>query len=107
MPTPSAEIQECGNSSLPCLPNPVQVLASVTISEPRIPCYSNVTAEPFAGADEVAALLPRQLVEPVQWEGTVRKLVASGEVDRRAAPCRGDAEVTLDQRRLASCHAAT
>ncbi|KAL4449353.1 hypothetical protein ABPG77_006997 [Micractinium sp. CCAP 211/92] len=56
-----------------------EVLASVTISEPRIPCYSNVTAEPFAGADEVAALLPRQLVEPVQWEGTVRKLVASGK----------------------------
>lgn len=70
-----------------CCVSPPQVLASVTISEPRIPCYSNVTAEPFGGASEVAALLPRQLVEPVQWEGTVRKLVAAGA--RAAASLHG------------------
>ncbi|KAI3426449.1 hypothetical protein D9Q98_008816 [Chlorella vulgaris] len=56
-----------------------QVLASVTISEPRIPIYSNVTGEPFKDAADIQALLPRQLVEPVQWEGTVRKLVAAGK----------------------------
>jgi [acyl-carrier-protein] S-malonyltransferase len=55
------------------------VLASVTISEPRIPIYSNVTGEPFRGAADIQAMLPRQLVEAVQWEGTVRKLVAAGE----------------------------
>lgn len=51
----------------------------MTISEPRIPIYSNVTGEPFKDAADIQALLPRQLVEPVQWEGTVRKLVAAGE----------------------------
>ncbi|EFN56454.1 hypothetical protein CHLNCDRAFT_22513 [Chlorella variabilis] len=56
-----------------------QVLSSVSIREPRIPIYSNVTGEPFQGAADIAALLPRQLVEPVQWEGTIRKLVAAGK----------------------------
>jgi [acyl-carrier-protein] S-malonyltransferase len=55
------------------------VLASVTITEPRIPVYSNVTGAPFGGASDVAALLPRQLVEPVQWEGSVRRMLADGE----------------------------
>lgn len=27
----------------------------------------------------VQAMLPRQLVEAVQWEGTIRKMVAAGE----------------------------
>ena len=56
------------------------VLASVAISEPRIPIYSNVTGEPFQGGAHIQAMLPRQLVEAVQWEGTVRKLVAAGEL---------------------------
>lgn len=65
---------------LPPLPHPSpQVLASVTINEPRIPIYSNVTAQPFKDAAEIAALLPRQLVEAVQWEGTIRALLAAGE----------------------------
>ncbi|KAI7846366.1 hypothetical protein COHA_000078 [Chlorella ohadii] len=56
-----------------------EVLASVTINEPRIPIYSNVTAQPFKDAAEIAALLPRQLVEAVQWEGTIRALLAAGK----------------------------
>ena len=55
----------------------------MSIREPRIPIYSNVTGEPFQGAADIAALLPRQLVEPVQWEGTIRKLVAAGGWRRR------------------------
>ncbi len=51
----------------------------MTINEPRIPIYSNVTAQPFKDAAEIAALLPRQLVEAVQWEGTIRALLAAGE----------------------------
>ncbi|PSC70866.1 malonyl -acyl carrier transacylase [Micractinium conductrix] len=56
-----------------------EVLASVTISDPRIPVYSNVTGLPFKDAAHIREMLPRQLVEPVQWEGTVRKLVAAGK----------------------------
>lgn len=68
---------------LPSCP-PSQVLASVEIREPRIPIYSNVTGQPFGSAAEIGALLPRQLVEAVQWEGTLRALVAAGERAGRA-----------------------
>ncbi|GAB4817244.1 hypothetical protein N2152v2_004290 [Parachlorella kessleri] len=56
-----------------------EVLSSVTIRDPRIPVYSNVTAEPFTTADDIQAMLPRQLVEPVQWEATIKKLVGAGK----------------------------
>lgn len=51
----------------------------MTVNEPRIPIYSNVTGKPFASAADIGALLPRQLVEAVQWEGTLRALVAAGK----------------------------
>lgn len=50
----------------------LQVLAEVKVAAPRIPVYSNVTAAPLASAGDVTALLARQLVEPVQWEGTLK-----------------------------------
>lgn len=49
-----------------------QVLAEVTVKAPRISVYSNVTAAPLGSAADVTALLARQLVEPVQWEGTLK-----------------------------------
>jgi [acyl-carrier-protein] S-malonyltransferase len=51
----------------------------VTISDPRIPVYSNVTGQTFRDADHIAELLPRQLVEPVQWESSVKALLAAGK----------------------------
>lgn len=56
-----------------------EVLASVEIRDPRIPVYSNVTGKPFKNGAEIAALLPRQLVEPVKWEPSVRALIAAGK----------------------------
>ena len=53
----------------------LQVLKSVTFKEPRMPVYSNVTGQPFGGAAEIPAMLARQLVEPVRWEGTLAALV--------------------------------
>lgn len=66
---------------LPCAPlsYPGQVLAQVAIRKPRIPVYSNVTAEPFPeDPEEIRGLLARQLLEPVLWENTLRN-VLSGE----------------------------
>ena len=68
------------------------MLKEVTISEPRIPVYSNATAEPMGGAADVAPLLARQLVEPVRWEGILRALVATGKTEMvrrssRRRPC--------------------
>jgi acyl transferase domain-containing protein len=87
MQTPSLKPKHPLHTSLLHLPPPPppippthpQVLSSVTIKEPRIPIYSNVTGQPFKGAADIAALLPRQLVEPVQWEGTIRNLLSAGE----------------------------
>ena len=54
-------------------------LDGVTINNPVVPVYSNVTGEPFRDAKHIRELLPRQLVEPVRWEGTLRALVAAGK----------------------------
>ena len=58
-----------------------EVLKTVTINEPRITVYSNVTAKPFTKAAEIAGLLKRQLVEPVMWESSVKAIIASGKTD--------------------------
>jgi len=58
------------------------VLGSVTIKEPRIPVYSNITGQPFGSAAEIPAMLARQLVEPVRWEGTLAALVHNAKKDK-------------------------
>lgn len=63
----------------PAKENLEKVLSEITINEPRIPVYSNVTATPFTSKDEVAGMLARQLVEPVMWEPTMKALVAAGK----------------------------
>jgi [acyl-carrier-protein] S-malonyltransferase len=53
-------------------------LAGVALAPLRVPVWANVTARPYAGADEVRAGLARQVVEPVLWEPTVRGLLEAG-----------------------------
>jgi [acyl-carrier-protein] S-malonyltransferase len=55
-----------------------EVFATVPMETARIPVWSNVTARPHGSADETRALLARQMVEPVRWEQTMRKLLAEG-----------------------------
>lgn len=56
-----------------------KALDSVTIKDPSIPVYSNVTGEPFRDAKHIRDLLPRQLVEPVRWEPTLKSMIAAGK----------------------------
>ncbi len=47
-----------------------------------MPVYSNVSGEPFGSAGDIPALLARQLVEPVRWEGTLGALVRGARKER-------------------------
>ncbi len=55
-----------------------EVFASVTLAAPRVPVYSNVTAQLHGTPDEIRILLRRQITEPVRWEETIRRLLAEG-----------------------------
>lgn len=53
-------------------------LNDVEVQAPRITVYSNVTGKPLE-VDDVRVLLARQVVEPVQWERTLRALLHEGK----------------------------
>jgi [acyl-carrier-protein] S-malonyltransferase len=54
------------------------VFATVPLQTSRVPVWSNVTAQPHGGPEEMRALLRRQITEPVRWEATMRNLLAAG-----------------------------
>lgn len=51
-------------------------LTQAAIQPGSIPLYSNKTARPYT--DDAVGLLSRQICSPVQWEATVRNLIAAG-----------------------------
>jgi [acyl-carrier-protein] S-malonyltransferase len=53
-------------------------LAGVVLQRGRVPVWSNVDAQPHTEPEEVRALLVRQVLQPVQWEETMRNLLAAG-----------------------------
>lgn len=53
-------------------------LASITMSDCRLPVFSNVDGKPHTSADEIRDLLARQVVNPVQWEASIRAMIAAG-----------------------------
>ena len=53
-------------------------LQSVEISVPGIPVIHNVNVERAASADDIRALLARQISEPVRWVETIQSMVAEG-----------------------------
>ena len=57
-------------------------VANAEIRSPRIPVISNVDAEPHHDPAEIRELLVRQLVSPVLWEESMRRLLASHGVER-------------------------
>ncbi|HLW68529.1 MAG TPA: ACP S-malonyltransferase [Gemmataceae bacterium] len=58
-----------------------RALEQVEIRPPRIPVWSNVDAAPHTDPAEIRQLLVRQVLSPVLWEDTTRKLLAL-EVER-------------------------
>lgn len=52
-------------------------LQAVTWSDPAVPVFSNVTAEPVSDAATARDLLLRQLTSPVRWVSVVRAMAAA------------------------------
>jgi [acyl-carrier-protein] S-malonyltransferase len=53
-------------------------LAAVPFERGRLPVWSNVDAQPHTEPDDIRQLLVRQVLQPVQWEQTMRNLLAAG-----------------------------
>jgi [acyl-carrier-protein] S-malonyltransferase len=53
-------------------------LASVNITEPKVPVVSNVTAQPYSGANSIRSRLVQQVTSSVRWEESMRHLLAEG-----------------------------
>ncbi len=51
-----------------------EALAGVNFAEPKLPVVSNVAAEPYSGAANIAELLVKQVTSPVLWSDSVLKL---------------------------------
>lgn len=54
------------------------VLQDLTLTDPTIPVYANVDAEPVRDADRAREKLLRQVVSPVRWHALLEAMVADG-----------------------------
>jgi len=57
-------------------------LAKVELKKPRVPVLSNVDAQAHDDPEEIRQLLVRQVVSPVQWEDTMRRVLADYGVEK-------------------------
>jgi [acyl-carrier-protein] S-malonyltransferase len=55
-----------------------KALAGVKLNKPRIPVISNVDAEPHDDPEQIRELLVKQVVSPVRWEDSLRKMLSHG-----------------------------
>jgi len=55
-----------------------KALAVVTLKKPRFPVISNVDAEPHDDPEQIRELLVKQVVSPVRWEDSIRKMLSHG-----------------------------
>jgi [acyl-carrier-protein] S-malonyltransferase len=55
-----------------------EVLEAVNIQEPACPVYLNVTGEPTTDPDEIRQRLMEQLLSPVRWAQSLRRMQADG-----------------------------
>jgi [acyl-carrier-protein] S-malonyltransferase len=53
-------------------------LAAVEVKSPEIPVVSNVDAQTHSNPDEIRDLLVRQVISPVRWEDSIRKMLDDG-----------------------------
>ena len=56
-------------------------LGSIDFKPTRVPVISNVDAQPHSAPEEFLDLLPKQVIEPVQWEASLRAMLDEGVTD--------------------------
>ena len=62
----------------PAVERLAKALASVKLNPPRIPVISNVDAAAHSDPEEIRELLVKQVVSPVRWEESLKRLLAEG-----------------------------
>jgi [acyl-carrier-protein] S-malonyltransferase len=62
----------------PAVERLAKALAAVKLNKPRFPVISNVDATAHDEPEEIRSLLTQQVVSPVRWEESIRKLLAHG-----------------------------
>ncbi len=55
-----------------------EVLASTEIKTPEIPVVSNVDADVHTDAEEIRTILKQQVLQPVRWEDSIRRMMDDG-----------------------------
>lgn len=55
-----------------------EFLHGLTLSDPRVPVVSNVTAQAVTTADQARDLLVRQVTSPVRWSASIRTMSEAG-----------------------------
>lgn len=58
-----------------------EVLGETTIKSPEIPVVSNVDAEVHSDPEEIRNILIQQVLQPVRWEDSIRRMLADGCTD--------------------------
>lgn len=53
-------------------------LETVSVYDMQLPVLTNVTADIIPSKEDIKGLLVKQVVSPVKWEATVRRLIAEG-----------------------------
>lgn len=53
-------------------------LQEVEIKSPTIPVIANTTSRPYASVEEIKKELAKQVVEPVQWENSIKTIIDNG-----------------------------
>jgi [acyl-carrier-protein] S-malonyltransferase len=62
----------------PAVESLTKALADARFQRPRIPVVSNVDTQPHEDPQQIREILIRQIVAPVQWEGSMRRLLDEG-----------------------------
>ena len=58
-----------------------EVLEKVALKAPQIPVLSNVDAQPHSDPETIRSILIQQVLSPVQWEKSMRRLLSEGYDD--------------------------